>query len=154
MLDLFGGPGAESRIKQSHARLKQVADAEGLPIGERTHTYNSRYAQELGIWAHRQGKGLAFDDAVYRAYFAEAKNISSVSVLIEIAGSVGLDPEQARSVLNNRSFRDAVDSDWRRSRTEGVEAVPTFAAGGEKVVGAESYEVLEKLVVAAGAKRR
>jgi predicted DsbA family dithiol-disulfide isomerase len=154
LVDLFGGPGAESRIKQSQARLKRIADREGLPISGRTHTYNSRLAQELGVWASQEGKGTAYDDAVYRAYFVDGKDISSFNVLVEIATSVGLDPTKARRVLNNRSFRDSVDRDWQRSRADGIEAVPTFGAGGRKVVGAESFEVLENLILEAGAKRR
>ncbi|MGD8705490.1 MAG: DsbA family oxidoreductase, partial [Syntrophobacterales bacterium] len=43
--------------------------------------------------------------------------------------------------------------DWVYSRTHGITAVPTFAADGRTVVGAQPYEVLEKLVVAAGAGR-
>jgi hypothetical protein len=31
-----------------YARMKRLMDAEGLPYGRRTHTYNSRLAQELG----------------------------------------------------------------------------------------------------------
>jgi hypothetical protein len=33
------------------ASLKRAADKEGLPLGERKKTYNSRLAQELGKWA-------------------------------------------------------------------------------------------------------
>ena len=40
------------------------------------------------------------------------------------------------------------------SRQSGVTGVPTFAAGGYGVVGAQPYEVIEKLVTEAGAKQR
>jgi len=38
-------------------RLKNAADAEGLPWGTRKMTYNSRLAQELGKWAEEKGRG-------------------------------------------------------------------------------------------------
>lgn len=60
----------------------------GLPYGERTHTYNSRLAQELGAWADTQPGGEAIHDALYRAYFVDAVNISDVDALIEIAEAV------------------------------------------------------------------
>jgi predicted DsbA family dithiol-disulfide isomerase len=53
-----------------------------------------------------------------------------------------------------RTYRRAVDDDWERARTIGVTAVPTFVAAGSAVVGAQPYEVLEQLIVTAGAKRR
>jgi len=34
-----------------YQRMKALMDAEGLPYGKRTYTYNSRLAQELGKWA-------------------------------------------------------------------------------------------------------
>jgi predicted DsbA family dithiol-disulfide isomerase len=129
-------------------------DAEGLPYGRRTHTYNSRLAQELGKWADTQPGGEAIHDALYRAYFVHARNIGDPEVLVDIAQSVGLPAEEARAVLTERRFKNAVDADWARSREWGVTGVPTFVAGRYGVVGAQPYEVLEQLLEKAGARRR
>jgi hypothetical protein len=48
----------EAMYQQMKARM----DAEGLPYGRRTHTYNSRLAQELGKWADTQPGGEAIHD--------------------------------------------------------------------------------------------
>jgi predicted DsbA family dithiol-disulfide isomerase len=137
-----------------YARMKRLMDAEGLPYGRRTHTYNSRLAQELGKWADTQPGGAALHDALYRAYFVDARNIGDVDVLIEVAEAVGLPADEARAVLAERRFKAAVDQDWAKSRTYGVTGVPTFVAGGQGVVGAQPYEVLEQLLDQAGAPRR
>jgi predicted DsbA family dithiol-disulfide isomerase len=130
-----------------HAQMKARMEAEGLPYGERTHTYNSRIAQELGKWADTQpGGGDAFHDAMFRAYFVEARDISKPAVLLEIAGGVGLPVEAARDVLEKRTFKEAVDRDWELSRRYGITGVPTFVMGDRGVVGAQPYEVLEQLV--------
>jgi predicted DsbA family dithiol-disulfide isomerase len=42
----------------------------------------------------------------------------------------------------------------RRARDLGATRVPTYAAGGYAVVGAQPYEMLEELVTRAGAKAR
>ena len=136
------------------ARLVDVAKQQGLPYGDRTMTYNSRLAQELGKWADGQDGGEAMHDALFRAYFVDGIDISDVEALIELAGKLDLDVAEAREVLETRRFRDAVDRDWRRSRDLGVTGVPTFVAGGYGVVGAQPYETLEQLVVKAGARRR
>jgi predicted DsbA family dithiol-disulfide isomerase len=111
-------------------------------------------AQELGKWADTQPGGEAIHDALYRAYFVDARNIGDPEVLIDIAQSVGLPDEQARAVLTERRFKDAVDADWARSREWGVTGVPTFVAGRYGVVGAQPYQVLEQLLEKAGARRR
>lgn len=154
LLDLFGGSQAAPRLRQAQERLKNLAEAEGLPMGERTHTYNSRLAQELGIWAEDQRRGKAFHEAVYRAYFVDGSNISDPDLLVQVAAGAGLDGGEARVVLEERSYRERVDEDWARSRRAGVDAVPTFEAGGSRLVGAEPYEALERLVVEAGARSR
>jgi predicted DsbA family dithiol-disulfide isomerase len=129
-------------------------DAEGLPYGRRTHTYNSRLAQELGKWADTQTGGEALHDALYRAYFVDNRNIGDPEILVEIAQSVGLPADEARAVLAERRFKDAVDADWEKSHAYGVTGVPTFVAARYGVVGAQPYEVLAELLEKAGAARR
>ncbi len=118
----------------------------GLPYGDRTHTYNSRLAQELGAWADTQPGGDKLHVALYRAYFADAVNIADPEQLVDIAAKAGLDPEAARAVLQTRSFRAAVDADWQRSRSAGVTGVPTFTHDDLMVVGCQPYEYLERFV--------
>jgi predicted DsbA family dithiol-disulfide isomerase len=72
---------------------------------------------------------------------------------VTIAEQVGLNVDQAREVLVSRESRDAVDADWQRCRELGVTGVPTFVVGGQGVVGAQPYEVLERMLVEAGAVR-
>jgi len=138
----------------AYQRMKGLMDKEGLPYSRRSHTYNSRLAQELGKWADTQPGGEALHDALYKAYFVEARNIGDPGILVELAQSVGLSADEARAVLTERRFKDAVDADWAKSHQYGVTGVPTFVADRYGVVGAQPYEVLEQLVEKAGAKRR
>jgi predicted DsbA family dithiol-disulfide isomerase len=152
MADLYAGRNVDPEAM--YVRMKGLMDAEGLPYGRRTHTYNSRLAQELGKWADTRPDGEAIHDALYKAYFVEARNIGDPDILVEIAQSVGLPGEEARAVLTERRFKDAVDADWAKSRQWGVTGVPTFVAARYGVVGAQPYEVLEQLLDKAGARRR
>lgn len=134
--------------------MKARMDAEGLPYGRRTHTYNSRLAQELGKWAETVEGGDALHDALFRAYFVDSRNIGDVDVLLDIVRAAGLPIEDARQVIAEGLFSDSVDADWEKSRQYGVTGVPTYVAGGYGVVGAQPYEVLEQLMSEVGASRR
>ena len=149
LADLFAGRQVDR--KAMHAQMKARMDAEGLPYGERTMTYNSRLAQELGKWADTQPGGEALHDALFRAYFVEACDISQPAVLLDIVERLGLPVEGAREVLEKRTFEAAVDADWALSRQYGITGVPTFVVGRYGVVGAQPYEALEALVQKAGA---
>ena len=149
LADLFAGRDYDPEA--SYQRMKGLMDEEGLDYSRRTHTYNSRLAQELGAWAETQPGGEAIHDALYRAYFVDGKNIGDVDTLLEIAQSVGLPVDQAREVIEQRTFEAVVDADWAKSRDYGVTGVPTFVAGGYGVVGAQPYDALEHLITTVAA---
>lgn len=140
--ELFAG----RDISAVRERLQNLMQEAGLPYGKRTHTYNSRLAQELGRWADTQTGGEAIHDALYRAYFVDNTNISDVHELVKIAESVGLDGSRAREVIENREFQQQVDEDWQQSRNVGVTGVPTFHHSDLVVVGCQPYENLERFV--------
>jgi predicted DsbA family dithiol-disulfide isomerase len=141
-------------IESVRSRLKLVADQLALPLGDRKKTYNSRRAQELAKWAESKGKGDLFHDAVFRAYFVEGKNIGDPEILITLAKSIGLADEEARSVLQSRKFKDAVDGDWSRSYSLGITGVPTLVIGREALVGFQPYEASEEFLKTNGVKKR
>jgi predicted DsbA family dithiol-disulfide isomerase len=134
--------------------LKQVASKLGLPFGDRKKTFNSRLAQELGKFAELEGKGDEFHKAVFKAYFVDGQNICKTSVLIEIGESIHLNSKNVQEVTRERTYKDAVDSDWKRSYELGVTAVPTFLFNNQRLVGAQSFETLKKLLLSNNVNKR
>ena len=153
LADLFAGR-SETELKARQDQMRGLMAEEGLPYGDRTHTYNSRLAQEVGAWADTQEGGEAIHDAIYKAYFVEAKNIGDPNVLLNIVKANNLSVEEARKVIGERTFKDVVDEDWRKSHQLGVTGVPTFVAAGQGVVGAQPYETLEKFLGSVGVTKR
>ena len=150
--ELFAGRNLD--IGQMMRRLQKVALELDLPLGDRKKTCNSRLAQELSKWAESQGKGEQFHEAMFRAYFVNGINIGKPNELVRLAGSIGLPGDQAQAVLNARSFRQAVDADWTRSHALGITAVPTFVVNNKKLVGAQSYEALERFLIGEGGQKK
>ncbi len=129
----------------------------GLPLGKRERTYNTRFAQELAKWAESKGKGDAFHKAVFQAYYVNGEHIGKVERLIEVAESAGLDGEEARRVLESGAFRQMVEQ-----AAPGVTYVSLHCSTpgeverlhGDRVVGAQPLEVLERFLRSHGVKRR
>ena len=150
--ELFAGRNID--IDQMMDHLKQVASKLGLPLGERKKTYNSRLAQELGKFAEWKGKGDEFHKAMFRAYFVDGQNIGKTSILVKLAESIHLNGKNAQKVIQDRTYKDAVDLDWKRSYEIGVTAVPTFLFNNQRLVGAQNFETLETLLLSNNVKRR
>lgn len=150
--ELFKGQFVD--IDKIVARLKAVASDLGFPMGDPGKAFNSRLAQELGHWAESEGKGDEFHNAVFRAYFADGKNIGKTPVLLEIAESVNLLYQEAKNVLETRAFKESVDSDWHLSHENSIKAVPSFRINQQTLVGAQSYEALERLMITNNVKKR
>ena len=143
--------GDRADIKGMVDRLKGLMDAEGLPFNNgRFMTYNSRLAQELAKW----GNSEALNMALYQAYFVDGLNIGDVDVLLDVARQVGLDVEEARKVLTERTMQNAIDADWQHAGRMGVSSVPTFAVGSVGVVGAQPYQQLVTLMEHVGAAKK
>ena len=126
--------------------MKTLMDEANLPYEKREMTYNSRLAQELGKWADTLPAGEAIHDELFRAFFVEQLNIGDSSTLIGIAEKVGLDPRQAEVVLQERTFEQAVNEDWKLAAYQGITGVPTFFSNDLYVMGCQPLEVLGRFV--------
>ena len=150
--ELFAGRDVD--MSAALQRLKRVAASLSLPLADRVRTYNSRLAQELAKWAESKGKGDEFHHTVFKAYFAESKNIALADELVGLAVSVGLPADEARHVILARSFRETVNADWARAHNLGITAVPTFIIDDQRIVGFQPHEVLVQFVTGSGGRAK
>ena len=142
--ELFRERGYDIQSMKQH--MSALMTEENLAYGNRSHTYNSRLAQELAKWGESFPEGEALNLKLFEAYFAEGRNLAEPDVLLDVAKVAGLPLETAEEVIRQRSFRDAVDTDWKRAHELGVTGVPTFVSGNRGLVGAQPYEALVQLI--------
>jgi predicted DsbA family dithiol-disulfide isomerase len=135
-------------------KLRRVAADSGLPFNGTDRLYNTRLAQELGLWAESKKRGDDVHKAIFKAYFVDGRNISSIPVLASLASSVGLSGDEASEVLQTRSFKSAVDADWELSAELRIRAVPTLILNQERLVGAHPYEDFIRLMESNGVKKK
>jgi predicted DsbA family dithiol-disulfide isomerase len=137
-------------LKERMRNLKKTAEVMGLPFASPEIIFNSRSAQELGLWAESKGRGDAFLQALYIAYFVDSRNIAKISVLSEIAVSVGLPAEKVDNVLKEGAFKEPVDRDWAMAKEMNILVLPTFVLNGGRLVGAQPYHKLQRLMENSG----
>ncbi len=152
MEELFKHKGIPVNVEKMIDSLKITAAKFGLAMGDRKMTYNSRFAQEVGLWAETKGKGDRFHMEAFKSYFVRGENIALKEILLTLMENSGLDAGEGENIIKTRAFSHAVDSDWELSKAKGVVAVPSFFIGIDRLVGAQPYETLEKLLIKYGAK--
>ena len=81
---------------------------------------------------------------VRRAFFIEARDISELGLLLELAQDSGCDPAALRQCLDNGSAIAAYSTDLRRAAELGVRGSPTWILNGGRQVlyGNVGYRIL------------
>ncbi|HZQ73243.1 MAG TPA: DsbA family oxidoreductase [Burkholderiales bacterium] len=114
--------GSLEKAKSLDARVAAEGAGEGIAFAfERmARTPNTVRAHQLIEAAQKQGKGNAVVDALFRAYFEEARDVGDAGVLQDIAERCGVrDWPQAADPRSVASLEESM-------RGLGISAVPTF----------------------------
>ncbi|RJQ49013.1 MAG: hypothetical protein C4530_23860 [Desulfobacteraceae bacterium] len=117
-------------------------------------TTQTRDAQELTKWAESKGKGESFRAALWNAIYSKHQDIGRPETLRDAAASAGLPEDEAAEILSDRTFKEAVDADWKRSLEIDPECVPSVLLGGELLVNPQGYDQIEELMERHRIKRR
>lgn len=131
-------------IARAHETFLERAKALGLPVDLAAikRTPNSLDAHRLIHWAGIEGRQHAAVAALFRAYWAEGKDIGDHAVLADIAEQIGMDRAVVETLLASDADRDQIIARERHSHQAGVTGVPTFIVGNRHaVVGAQPVEL-------------
>jgi predicted DsbA family dithiol-disulfide isomerase len=128
-------------------RYKHVVAAgleEGIPFAfERMQrTPNTVRAHRLIRFAEKHGAADAVVEALFVAYFANARDIGDLDVLADVAGSAGLDAVEARRYLASDEDDAIIRSEDKYARELGIQGVPCFVIERKYMVsGAQPAEL-------------
>lgn len=103
----------------------------------------SRLAFEGWYFAEDHGKGDAYNDLMYRAYFIDEKDIGDILVLEELAESIGLDRTAFRKALDDGVYtRKEKDAVAYAKKVMQVKGLPSIYVNEKKLV-LKAYTVEE-----------
>jgi predicted DsbA family dithiol-disulfide isomerase len=137
-------------------RVEEVARASGLQMdfskirrgfsSVRAHTLVSELAA-IEERAGTSGRTVGLVLAIFRAYFSEGRDISSMGVLIELGREVGLDESAVTAVLEDGAKLAATRAAAARAT---VRAVPSVTVGdGAPITGAADVETYRRALARA-----
>jgi predicted DsbA family dithiol-disulfide isomerase len=133
--------------EQSREMIRQRGEDVGFTfnMSKRGRIYNTFDAHRLLHWAEGQGQQRALKEKLLEAYFTQGDDPSSHDVLVRVAGEAGLDPEQARTVLESNAYADEVrqqEYNWQRA---GIRSVPAIVINERHLIsGGQPPEVFEQ----------
>ena len=106
----------------------------------------TRLAHEAAAWARSLSKGEAMNDAIFRAWFERGLDIGNLNILMNLATSIGLNPEDLRQSLTSHSHLPEVLDDEEQAQKYGLTGVPAFIWNGHGLVGVQTVSSLEGLL--------
>lgn len=140
--------------------MAEAAQALGFEFhwGNDFRMRNSFNAHRLLSWAEAvddarasAGEGRQYQTALkmalFRAHFAEEKDVNDKAVLVDAARQAGLDADKALRVLESDDYGDVVREEQAHWRGNGVNGVPAFILDGRMMVpGAQEPEVFMRVI--------
>lgn len=142
----FGGK--EGAVK-AYAPVVEHAEKAGLSIDFEgmKRTPNTIDAHRLIHWSGIEGKQSAMVDALFDAYFAQARDIGDRDVLVEISESIGMQGDVTRQLLSGDSDVEDIRNRDSHSRKMGVSSVPTFIIANQHAVPGAQQPGMWKQVI-------
>ena len=134
--------------------LEQMASEEGLDMSRPPFRSNSHLAMAADLFARDAGLQEPYHSNMFKAYWQEHRNIGLRDVVLEVAGASGLDTAELSKALDDGRYEAEMAAVYDECGQYGINGVPTFIIGRYMVVGAQPYEMLERLVTMAGAAKR
>lgn len=137
----FGGA---PRTEQILAQTQAAGRAEGLPFDfDRGQVrVNTLKAHRLVWLAGQEGDADQVGEALFRAHFAEGRNLADTQTLVDAGAAGGLSEQRVHAMLDSDEGLAEVRAQLGQARALGIQAVPTFVLDGRLAVqGAQTPDV-------------
>ena len=111
--------------------LARVCKADGLPLKLPPVRFpqNGLKAARLALAGEKDGWTPQFTRAVFKANYAEQKDISDEATLAAILGGIGVDAAAAMTVANALETKEALKAQTAEAQARGLFGAPSFTVG-------------------------
>jgi len=132
--------------QQMNDHVTKMAAEAGLTYNmDKAVVANSFKAHRFSHLAKKHGLGVEAEEALFKAYFTDSKNIDDNAVLIELGKQIGLDAAEIEQVLTGNAYAEDVKHDIDTAQYLGIQGVPFFVLNNKYAVsGAQAVPVFEQ----------
>jgi predicted DsbA family dithiol-disulfide isomerase len=150
-------PNAEYLHRVWNQSVYPMAQERGMVMKLPPVQPRSRKAHEAAEFARQAGQLDAMNNALFKAFFEDGRDLADIEVLIDIGQAVGLDAGELREALTSGRYEQRVIEDQQLARQIGISGVPalivTAGAQAYLVSGAQPYEAVKDVIARAIADR-
>jgi len=150
IMEKYGSTAAESEANRKRLTdLGKELDFD-FSFGPDTRMHNTFNTHQLIHWADTLDRGHDLKQAFFSAHFTDNADLSDTDALVKIAASIGLDATEARAVLDDQRYAEAVRAEEKFWTSQGISDVPAVIFDRKHLVtgaqGAENYgSILDQL---------
>jgi predicted DsbA family dithiol-disulfide isomerase len=139
-------PFPKEYLEMMRANIKKLADDVGVTFKLTDKLPNSRLALYFSEFARKKGRFDEFHKLVFDAYWKNGEDIGNLDLLLKIAESLGFKGKEILEYINSIEPFEELKRSLSDLRKFGINGVPTFIIGDKIIVGAQPYEVFEKVI--------
>jgi len=136
--------------QQLNNRVTEMAAGAGLTYDfDKAVVANSFDAHRFAHLAKKHGLGDEAEEALFKAYFTDGKNIADPTALTELGVEMGMEESEVKQMLESSVYSAEVKQDIEEAAQLGIQGVPFFVMNSKYAVsGAQMVpvflETLEK----------
>lgn len=110
--------------------------------------FNSISLMRGAFWAEEMGQLIPYCDAVYKAVWAEEKNMGDESDIRAVLESVSLDFDAFQEAVTRQAIKDKLRANTDEAVQRGAFGAPTFFVGNEMFWGQDRLDFVEEALMA------
>tara|TARA_R110002124_G_scaffold186747_3_gene354194 strand:- start:14 stop:652 length:639 start_codon:yes stop_codon:yes gene_type:complete len=136
---------------ENRAHMSALGDEVGFKFdfAEGFRMHNTFNTHQLLHWADSQGRKHDLKQALFTAHFTNARDLSNPMVLVDVAAEIGLDRDEAKTVLDDQRFANEVRQEQKSWTQQGIQGVPAIVFDRQHLVtgaqGVDNYKrILER----------
>lgn len=136
----------EGKLLNYQQSLVTTAAESGVSIdfSKRTHYYPTKNAHLLMHWAEKFNGQIELNERLIKAYFKDGRDISNLSVLLNIAKELGFDRQATNTALNSTRLIKELDKKISRYKTFNISSIPAFIVNESSLIsGSNSVQYFE-----------
>ncbi|HEY5368000.1 MAG TPA: DsbA family oxidoreductase [Hanamia sp.] len=139
---------SKAQAEGMEQHVAAIAKEVGLDFNSKgTIVANSFNAHRLIQLAKTNRLGNEMEEALFKAYFMEGKNIDDKEALIKMGVSIGLDETDVTEIFTSDVFAKDVKQDETQAQSMGINGVPFFVLNNKYAVsGAQSPETFSEVL--------